>query len=477
MPSLAVSIDPENRTADDARRVSQNIQSVGTAAETTGRKAETSARQTKELGTGFGSLALGAVGGAAAVLQFSSSLEKLSSDKLSEVRTGVLGLAGSVGTLGIGIAASPIGATIGIIAGLGAAYASIASNSGKVSEEQTKLNRALADGQKAFVDIEAARIDFKVADVIGSEDLQTRALDNVQSGILGVIRSIVELDGTTATISREAAELLGIADNRPQRVQQIAPGGGQNVSIPELVEAYRNINPEETIVSTRYNELLDILNLELEIINKAPAAQNAALAAFNLGDDLPAGGEAELLDIFERRDQRLQLKQLSDDMSRAFVDPIQQGILAGQEFEEVIRNIGFQLQAALLQNLVVNPLAQGLSSAIFSGLSGGLPFFGQHGLATSGGNVIGHAHGGLLTSPSLSFNGTNFIMRREAGQDEFTMPATRVNQDLGVQAKADPISVAELAEQTILLRRIATRMESSGGDSFGMSGNQFRRRS
>lgn len=444
MPSLAVAIDPENRTAQDAQRVSGNISKVANSAVATATSLLDVVRSAQRLSDGTASLV---------DLGFAAT----------QAQQAVVLLSRSFGLSTLG--------SVGVVAGVAAAsYAVFSARSRELTQEQQRAKDAVdrlaishKDGAEAFDGFVTAQRGIRLSAIVGDTDIQVAALNEMRGAIL----DIIDARERGFDLTNEQSSILG------------GRSDGQSET-EALVGLYRSYAQEVENLGQNfddYNKIVNDLRLNIDTINLSDVERTYE-AFSRSGVRIPentVGGETfantEIIDLLETLDQQAKLKQLSDDMSFAIVDPIEQAILKGGELEDVLANIGQAIQAAFLRNVIANPIAESLSQSLF-GLFGGFNLFGQHGLAISGGAVTGLAHGGLLTQPTYMGAG---VVAREAGRDEFVMPATRVGQDLGVKAIADPNTAAELGQQTALLRQLVA-LASGGGNSFGMSSRQSGRR-
>lgn len=465
MPSLQVAIDPENRTGSDAARVADNIGRVGTAGENLSRQLQAPEKSIASLGVAGAATALSLLDITRSVSRFRDGTATLNDFAFAGTQA-----IQAVTLLNRAFGLSAFG-SVGIVVGTAAAsYALLSLRTGEAAREQDHLRSAIENANQGIIQANRGLATAQAGLSVGDRDATLAGIQQQRDAIFGLIE-LLNVEGSKSfEIGLPGAGILGILDAIP------TDGNKAIVTIEQLIERFKELD-RSLDPRTPFSELTDSLELQLRNINESPEVQAAWQAIFQLEGQGPLSQEQvnEILDRYEQLGEGVKLKQLSDDMSRAFVDPIVAGIQAGHDFEEVVGDIGLAVQAAFLQNVIAQPIANALSSQFFN-IFGGAGLFGAHGLAMSGGSVVGLAHGGLLTQPTVMSYGNQTVVAREAGRDEFVMPAQRVGQDLGVKAVADPGTRAAMDQMSGYLRRLVTIAEGGAGNSFGYSSRQMGRR-
>lgn len=464
MPSLVVAIDPENRTGQDAQRVAGNLDRVGQSAK---------------------SMSVSSIAAATSLLDIGRAAERLSDGKvsISDLTFSITQATQAVVLLNRVFGLSALG-SIGVVAGVAAtAFAAIGASTGIASRGVRDFSDSLED---ASAGLDTARF---LGDVEGQKD----AIEDVRNSVRALIQETIKAGDDSVRISANLRKQIGLPAvpgktglNELQEAYNGLFNRLEGFTGPKLSfgsdEVLRQIDEQIQLVSRQKviqgeillgNEEQIVAKEKLVNLTRVEAEALAIVAELASKGELRPGALEDITASLELLEQNARLRQLSDDLSFAIVDPIERAILAGGEFEDVLGNISQAIQAAFLRNVIANPIAESLSASFF-GLFGGFNLFGQHGLAIQGGAVTGLSHGGLLTQPTYMGAG---VVARESGQDEFVMPAQRdSNGNLGVTASSDPGTRAELAQQTALLRQLVAMASGGGGSSFGYSARQSGRR-
>jgi phage-related minor tail protein len=144
-------------------------------------------------------------------------------------------------------------------------------------------------------------------------------------------------------------------------------------------------------------------------------------------------------DMTEFRRELADADRLSRGFGAAFARALDQAIVRGKSFSEVIRTLGLRLSSLAL-NAAFKPIEQGLSGAfqgLFSGLMGG---------GSGGGsllNVTPFAKGGVVATPSYFPLGNALGVAGERGAEAILPLARGSDGRLGVRAETTqrPLSV------------------------------------
>lgn len=242
-------------------------------------------------------------------------------------------------------------------------------------------------------------------------------LEEFRSAFLETVNSFIA-DGTDITfgitpetardaIERRIAVLQQALDEAKVKLEEAQGGFGNTFSVERL---------------GAFDDLADNLRLELSLLGKTNEERDKAITLAQLlrDVDIESLNSKERADLqvavdevsalFDRLTKEQKLEQLSRDLSNAIVQPLEEAILAGKSLEATLESIYKNVSAALLRNLVTQPLTNALSSFFFSA---GLPFLGPR------------AEGGMINDPGIVLTRKGFHTIAE-NEPELVVPRSHI---------------------------------------------------
>jgi phage-related minor tail protein len=144
-------------------------------------------------------------------------------------------------------------------------------------------------------------------------------------------------------------------------------------------------------------------------------------------------------DLSDFRREIAEADKLARGFGSAFTRALDQALLRGKSFNEVLRTLGLRLSSMAL-NAAFKPIEQGLSGA-FQNLFGGITSGGE-----GGGNVFGNimpfAKGGVVATPSYFPLGNTLGVAGERGAEAILPLARGADGRLGVRAESGRSALA-----------------------------------
>ena len=238
----------------------------------------------------------------------------------------------------------------------------------------------------------------------------------------------VEQDFEIRLFDEDALELL---DEQGTRAREI---------LASLQQELDRLNTGQTTVPgqlTEFDKIIEQLQFELETVGLLNIEREEAIALRRLEAEAAAEGlpleEARLKilqeqtgavsDLFDELTRRERLANLSIDLGRALTLPLEEALLAAKTLDEALESLFRGVQAAVLRNLVTEPLAQ-----LFTTFIRGTLIPSRYGNA-----IVPHRQGGIISEPSIFPMANNRVGSVAEDQPEGILPLQRTRDGrLGV---------------------------------------------
>lgn len=219
------------------------------------------------------------------------------------------------------------------------------------------------------------------------------------------------------------------------------------------------------------NELLTDLKNELRLVNLTNDARERAITltkyqklvndAYGESSEEANDKLSKYMELLDKLENARELKQVADDVGDAFSDAMSDMILGAKSASEAMSDLSLAVAELVLQQTVLTPVANSISSLITSTLGADITASAQ-GNVTGGSGISAYSNK-IVSSPTIFPFANGVGLMGEAGE-EAIMPLTRMgNGNLGVESSTSSPQVT--IEQEINIENNTSSQVSASSET------------